>query len=131
MNMIINTMFCDLTTTDKDKYICKNCHTTIKIVDQHSEPPLILCKQFLFQNDTVNTENIKNFVQSTEDTRNGYELCSDNQIIQRHNICMGCEFYHNQMCSKCGCSVTNLKTYANKLASKNSECPIGKWGKST
>lgn len=51
----------------------------------------------------------------------------DDYIVERRNLCHQCEHYKTiigvKTCEVCGC-VIRWKTQL-----KNSECPIGKWGK--
>lgn len=65
----------------------------------------------------------------------GSPKSSQEQINQRLAICAGtetipkCEFYDNQesVCTICGCSVNNKKTFFNKLAWLDQKCPEKKW----
>jgi hypothetical protein len=54
-------------------------------------------------------------------------LCSKEQIDNRLSICQTCEYYQNDSCLLCGCTVIRDKNYNNKLAHKNKSCPINKW----
>jgi hypothetical protein len=54
-------------------------------------------------------------------------LCSKEEIDYRLNICNNCEYYKNDSCLLCGCTVIRDKNYNNKLAHKNKSCPINKW----
>jgi hypothetical protein len=54
-------------------------------------------------------------------------LCSKEEIDYRLNICNNCEYYQNDSCLLCGCTVIRDKNYNNKLAHKNKSCPINKW----
>lgn len=54
--------------------------------------------------------------------------CTQEQIDARLAICNGCEFYKNNSCLKCGCSLSREKNYMNKLYWADKSCPIGKWG---
>lgn len=54
--------------------------------------------------------------------------CTQEQIDMRLSICKGCEFYKNNSCLKCGCSLSRDKNYMNKLYWADKSCPIGKWG---
>lgn len=56
------------------------------------------------------------------------DQCTQEQIDQRMKICEGCEFYKENQCLKCGCSLNREKNYMNKLYSAKQNCPIGKWG---
>lgn len=48
-------------------------------------------------------------------------------ISQRYEICKACEFFTNNVCSKCGCLVSSSNIYINKLSNLDDKCPIDKW----
>lgn len=58
----------------------------------------------------------------------GMPTCTDEEILRRHDICLACEFYKNNSCSKCGCPVYRDKKFISKLAWADQSCPAGKWG---
>jgi hypothetical protein len=100
----------------------------------HSEyyPPNISLKEIArnkllnkINNETVNTDSEdKNIITKTiNDT-----LCSKEQIDERLNICSSCEHYRDNSCLLCGCVVVRDNNFNNKLAHKNANCPINKWG---
>jgi hypothetical protein len=74
---------------------------------------------------------LKNFVKSLW-FHIGYGLpkCSQEQINNRHKICIQCDFYDikNQECLQCGCNISNRRIFLNKLAWADQKCPIDKWG---
>jgi hypothetical protein len=75
---------------------------------------------------------VKNFaVASAKHVAAGMPMASDEEIIRRHDICTGCEFFKDNACQKCGCPVVRAKQYVSKLSWADSECPVGKWGKET
>lgn len=61
----------------------------------------------------------------------GYGLpkCTKDQIVERYNICILCEFYdsQNSQCLQCGCNISNKSKFLNKLAWADQKCPINKW----
>lgn len=61
----------------------------------------------------------------------GFPKSSRSQINTRYNICINCEHFNQQLsqCGICGCNINNKKTFLNKLAWADQECPINKWGK--
>jgi hypothetical protein len=72
---------------------------------------------------------VKNFaVASAKHVAAGAPMASDEEIIRRHDICLGCEFLKDNACTKCGCPVVRAKQYVSKLSWADSECPVGKWG---
>lgn len=60
-------------------------------------------------------------------TQNIDNICSEEQIQQRLTICNSCEYYKNDSCLLCGCTVVREANYKNKLAHKDQKCPAGKW----
>jgi hypothetical protein len=60
----------------------------------------------------------------------GMPMATDAEIIRRHDICLGCEFLVDNACTQCGCPVARVRGYVSKLSWADSECPVGKWGKS-
>ena len=73
---------------------------------------------------------IKNFATAaTGHIAAGMPMASDEEILRRHDICLGCEFLKNSSCMKCGCPVNREKKFISKLSWADQECPGGKWGK--
>jgi hypothetical protein len=62
--------------------------------------------------------------QTKEDPSN---MCSQEEIQQRLNICEQCEHYKDNSCLLCGCVIVRESNYMNKLAHKDQQCPINKW----
>lgn len=63
--------------------------------------------------------------QINEDSTN---LCSEQEIESRLEICNKCEHYKDNSCLLCGCVIVRESNYKNKLAHKDQKCPIDKWG---
>ena len=65
----------------------------------------------------------KNLMKSTaEHLRDGKREVSNEQHIERLNICESCEFMRqDRRCAKCGCFLDT------KTKWRTSSCPIGKW----
>ena len=61
----------------------------------------------------------------------GLPMCSDEEIIRRHDICLGCEFFKDDACTLCGCPLSRTFGYVSKLSWADQECPAGKWGKAS
>ena len=59
----------------------------------------------------------------------GMPMASDDEIIRRHDICLGCEHLVDNACTQCGCPVARVRGYVSKLSWADSECPVGRWGK--
>lgn len=55
-------------------------------------------------------------------------LCTEEQINNRLNICKTCEYFQNNSCLLCGCTVVRDANHQNKLAHKDQSCPANKWG---
>lgn len=55
-------------------------------------------------------------------------LCTKEQIDSRLNICSTCEHFRDNSCLLCGCVIVRDKNFNNKLAHKDANCPINKWG---
>ena len=58
----------------------------------------------------------------------GAPRCTDEQIAERHAICVGCEHYDGKACRKCGCPVVRKYQWVSKLSWAGESCPVGKWG---
>ena len=75
-------------------------------------------------------EKVKNFATAAVDhVAAGMPMASDEEIIRRHDICLGCEHLVDDACTQCGCPVARVRGYVSKLSWADSECPVGKWGK--
>jgi hypothetical protein len=55
-------------------------------------------------------------------------LCSPQQIEERLKVCNSCEYFQNNSCLLCGCTVIRDANHQNKLAHKDQKCPADKWG---
>ena len=75
---------------------------------------------------------IKNFASAAvSHVAAGMPVCSDEEIIRRHDICLTCEHLKDNACQLCGCPVARAAGYVSKLSWADQECPAGKWGKVT
>lgn len=73
----------------------------------------------------------QNFVMAAvKHVTKGMPRASDEEIARRFAICLGCEFYKSNSCTKCGCPVYREKKFISKLAWADQSCPVGKWGNS-
>lgn len=73
---------------------------------------------------------LKNFAQHlTWHVRNGMPKSTQEEINQRFAICQSCSSYNakEMECDVCGCNVNNKKIFMNKLAWKDTSCPLSKW----
>ena len=58
--------------------------------------------------------------------RDGLNIVSDDQYLERLKICEGCEYMRkDRRCAKCGCLLDK------KAKWRSSSCPIGKWPNNT
>lgn len=143
---------CEFIRIDNDEYRCKNCG--MKISYKGLEKPIMLCLQKIKNNDpeqfgirVLSTETqdrkveeipteppslmqrVINFSKAAAShAMAGNPKCTDAQIQERYDICKTCEFFKNNICTKCGCSLVREKIYMNKLAWADQSCPVGKWG---
>lgn len=69
----------------------------------------------------------------------GMNLCTEEQIQKRSEICFGCEFFRKNpdgesgVCAHmgCGCNINLRPEMLNKLAMPTEKCPMDKWGPET
>lgn len=59
----------------------------------------------------------------------GLPKSTQSTINYRYNICIACDQFDkkNKQCSVCGCNINNKKTFLNKLAWADQQCPLNKW----
>jgi hypothetical protein len=123
-------MFCQFAPLSDITYQCTNCEI---IVTSEDGPPILPCAKVLSRdtNDSPSfIEKVTNFAKATmQHIQTGSPMCTEEQVISRHDICMGCEFYKDDTCSKCGCPLFRTRKFVSKLAWADQECPVGKWGK--
>lgn len=151
-------MFCEFEDTkkiynNKKIYRCKNCQLEVALENPKTK---IICfrlsqldiDQQLMANDlppsinhgsvedattfiTQQAVNHLNRLGKREDTP-AHEtksiLCSEEEIKNRLEVCNKCEYYQNNSCILCGCTITRDKNYKNKLANKKARCPDNRWG---
>lgn len=143
---------CDFVRVDHNEYRCNSCGILISY--SGLEKPIMICPRKINLNDpakygiTVSSihkedkrveplstqppslmDKVLNFTKAaTKHALAGSPKCTDAQIHQRYEICKGCEFFQNNICTKCGCNLVREKIYMNKLAWADQSCPIGKWG---
>lgn len=151
-----STLFCDFEDTGmiyktKKVYSCKHCNIkltldnpstkvfcfakrraldeavnpqAIKPIDNIKDPNQIveIAKQQILEKGVIteNTFDISEY--NTNDN-----MCSKEQISERMAICQKCEYFKDNSCLLCGCTVVREQNYNNKLAKKNQHCPIFKW----
>lgn len=124
--------FCNFISKDFKYFECVNCGRKIRSEHEQDTMPIFLCDKALKRSEDGPgfAQKVKNFAQaSIEHMLKGMPMCSDEQIIERHNICLGCEYFKDDTCTKCGCPLIRNKQFVSKLAWADQECPVGKWGK--
>lgn len=128
-----NLIFCNFTTIDNLNFECANCGRILRSETPQTESPRFICSRPLkrIEGQEVSfAQKLKNFAKATADhVANGMPMCTEEEIIQRHNICLGCGFFKDDTCSKCGCPLIRTKQFVSKLSWADQECPVGKWGK--
>lgn len=94
--------------------------------ENHPPPPSLELKR---GDDAVPfLHKVRNFaVAAAQHVAAGMPMASDEEILRRHDICLGCEFFKNNTCSKCGCPISRDKKFVSKLAWADQSCPVGKW----
>lgn len=75
---------------------------------------------------TVDMNNLNSMIDSIKESKSK-NLCSQEQINSRLEICKSCEYYKDNACMLCGCVIVRESNYTNKLAHKDQHCPIMKW----
>jgi uncharacterized Zn finger protein (UPF0148 family) len=134
MSTIYDDMFCKFVSKDGLHYLCSVCGLRITMTNKEDQSPMFPCSKPLKRNTEQDNQvsfgqKIKNFAKSLIDHASaGFPTCTEEQIIERHNICMTCEFFKDDTCSKCGCPLTRNKQFLSKLAWSDQSCPVGKWG---
>ena len=73
-------------------------------------------------------QDAKDKVAKEANHNNENNLCSKEEIEHRLSICITCEYFQNNSCLLCGCTVIREANHQNKLAHKNQSCPANKWG---
>jgi len=53
----------------------------------------------------------------------GAPACTDQQIAERHAICVACPHYQDEACGLCGCPIVREKNYLSKLSWADQSCP--------
>lgn len=74
----------------------------------------------------ANTGDLSSMIAAIKNSKSA-NMCSDEQINERLQICNSCEYYKDNSCMLCGCVVIRDANYTNKLAHKDQACPIMKW----
>lgn len=112
------------------KYTCERCgrvverpmHAQCRIKESvRAEPPLL--------------ERVWNFTKAlTQHTLNGMPAATEEEIQSRLAICKNCPLFKKYtedsgVCTheSCGCNISDMQKFLNKLAWKDQKCPIEKW----
>lgn len=98
--------FCDFISLGDGDFYCAKCGRTIYTDD--ADPPFLPCPKKIDEDPNC---------------------CSQHQVTIRFEICKLCDKFTTNVCSECGCLVSNTMHFTNKLFWKNNSCPLNKWGK--
>jgi hypothetical protein len=144
--MNTNCDFIDTNTLYNGKkiYECKYCGVKLVLDDPSTQmlcfKKMIDVKKSLYEEHNISypkitdttPDKIEQVIMDQIRTRNdpdqNPELCNDEQIQDRLKICSSCEFYKNNLCELCGCTIVRENNYMNKLAHKSASCPDNRWG---
>jgi hypothetical protein len=131
-----------------DEKYARECHPMSFLLDQHSRnvsgdrlPPAPLeapptdgpgTEQMPTRSAPGFLDKLRNFATAAAGhVAAGMPMASDEEIVRRHDICLGCEHLVDNACTQCGCPVARVRGYVSKLSWADSECPVGKWGRAT
>lgn len=111
---------------------CIRCGNTIQMLDDIDSFPAFPCRAEMsqaFKNNDVDPLIIKKYTSNAPiEAHNGHSKeCTKQEIQNRYDICMSCENFDNNTCTKCGCILSRDKIFFNKLLWKNESCPEKKW----
>lgn len=111
MNTIRINNFCDFEDMGLDTYRCIKCGT---VISSYEGIPMLVCKKILPAEEDIlnNKTNL---------------LCTESEVNSRYSICQSCQFFQQQTCTKCGCSIVRTIELNNKLLWRDQSCPINKW----
>lgn len=114
-------MFCNFIKIKESVYECSKCGNIVTVGDSIDSPPIFPCFSVL---NNYSAKNIKTFMENHKDPN---MLCDEEEIENRHNICISCPSFTDNTCSECGCKLARDRNYLNKLAIKDARCPLNKW----
>lgn len=117
------TIFCNFVKIKDNVFECSKCGNIVTAKTESDLSPVLPCKSPLLS-DNIASSVIK-FGSEIDHMKN--DLCSEERIQIRYNTCQQCEFFKDNSCEKCGCTVIRDRNYLNKLAVKSEHCPIDKW----
>jgi hypothetical protein len=127
MNTELNNFsLCQFIEIDYNLYLCENCGVRVTSYDDNY--PVLICAT----RSLPNIEDIQSYIDTIkkpDGDRNKEELCTEDQIMDRLNVCNSCEFFNKKqsVCDKCGCFLSKQRLFMNKLALSKASCPIEKW----
>jgi len=95
--------------------------------EKHSPPPAAIPDLTRTDAPSFLTK-VKNFASAAvSHVAAGMPMASDEEIIRRHDICLGCEHLKDNACELCGCPISREFGYVSKLSWADQKCPAGKW----
>lgn len=119
-----NNMMCVFTTSNWIDFECINCGLKIKAADRQTSMPIMPCNQIFLKKNQSMDNYVDGIIEWFKDNQ---DLASRETINHRLSICEGCEFYRNDTCTKCGCSMIRNRNFVGKILKKDSSCPENKW----
>lgn len=130
--MQTNDIYCDFVPIGNHKlYKCDKCGFIVQLRDIYKK---YVCRIKLQQQSksTDNPMNVKLIkterIPVPQQQIKSKKVCSQQQIDDRLSICKTCQYYKNNTCLQCGCSLSRDQVFMNKLYWPDQSCPIGKWG---
>ena len=122
--METNNRMCVFTTANWIDFECINCGIKIQASERQTSMPMFPCTgMYLKSNKTTD-----NYVdQMMEWFKGNPDLADKETIKQRLAVCEGCEFYKNDTCTKCGCTMMRNRNFVGKILKKDASCPENKW----
>lgn len=153
--MSLSEIYCNLILTDevfneKPLYRCDYCGIKLALEDPNTKVTCFKRKEDIFNAikiahtngketfdpmhlgpdknlQDVMTDKIKQDLLSKKEQKSD-NMCSEDQINQRLTICKTCEYFQDNSCLLCGCTIIREANHQNKLAHKDQSCPANKWG---
>lgn len=118
-------MLCDFLSIDDGIFQCSRCGVVVETEDFMT--PTLPCSYLDINSKDKNLADKIKDMNNLLNTSKDLEMGSNEEIVKRFKICELCEYFQNNSCIKCGCSINRTRNHMNKLTWKNEKCPIDKW----
>jgi hypothetical protein len=122
--MSIMTDFCSFITQDWINFECVNCGIKIRATEVQDSMPFFPCKGIYLKNNQPTNDYIDKML---DHFSSASDLAEKTTIQKRLAICNDCEFFKEDTCTKCGCSMIRNKNFVGKILKKDSSCPENRW----